>query len=237
MTENLIKSSARKDKFGEVYTPKEVVKQMCNEVGDIMYETKSTVIEPACGNGNFLVEVVERKMQGLFNRYDYRIRGGENGKEYNPILNEELNFDILRAVSSIYGIDIQYDNVIESRERMLDVVKDWYSQMVGKNMGKSMIDSVNFILEHNIIHGDFIGCNMWRHESSGVEQDNLSVIEWTFIDTKNVYTRTVKMEEFKMADLQAGLNLICRESDTVNISDIAKLTLSSNGDDEEMYDI
>lgn len=129
MKEKLIKSKERVKNFAEVFTPAWLVKDMCDltdrdsekKIGDIF----TTVLEPACGNGNFLVEILERKLK-----------------------NCKTELDITRALMSVYGVDIQADNVVEAKERMYKIVEasgipfDAYA--------------VGLILNVNIQQGDFL---------------------------------------------------------------------------------
>lgn len=90
-----IKSKERVKKFAEVFTAEREVKAMCDLVNDCCNNIKATFLEPTCGNGNFLVEIIRRKLA--------------NCKSEN---------DIITAFNSIYGIDIQEDNVRECRRRL-----------------------------------------------------------------------------------------------------------------------
>lgn len=102
MTEKLIKSKERVKKHGEVFTPEWVVKEMCDnlvEHGDKdVFMPEKTFLEPTCGTGNFLVEILERKLARC--------------KDWN---------DVLTSIQSIYGVDIMADNVEESRKRMFEL--------------------------------------------------------------------------------------------------------------------
>lgn len=115
--EKLIKSKERVSKFAEVYTPSFVVKDMCDLVGDTLKELKSKVLEPACGNGNFLVEILDRKLS---------------------LITHNFGLNALIAVSSLYGIE---DNCKECRERLYTLVlsygetdKDILRKILGKNI-------------------------------------------------------------------------------------------------------
>ena len=94
----IIKSKQRVKDFAEVYTPEFIVKDMCDLIPvEIWDNIESTFFEPACGNGNFLVEILARK--------------------YSRCKNEK---DGLKALSSIVGVDIQADNCHETRVRLLE---------------------------------------------------------------------------------------------------------------------
>lgn len=119
----LIKSKERVHDFAEVYTPSWLVKDMCNLIPqEIWNDIDKTFLEPACGNGNFLVEILNRKLN-LCNTYQ----------------------DGLRALKSITGIDVQADNVEETKERLLNIYQSKYSDGVEK---------AKEILDKQIIHGN-----------------------------------------------------------------------------------
>ena len=129
MTEKLIKSKQRVSDFGEVFTPKHIVKDMCDLVPEEMWvNVETTFLEPACGTGNFLAEILERKFK--------LCKDWEDG---------------LRALKSVYGIDIQMDNVIEARQRLFDM----YIAKFPKSPALSGIMAAQ-ILASNIVCGDFI---------------------------------------------------------------------------------
>lgn len=99
---NQIKSKKRVKEFAEVFTPDFIVKDMCDLIPSEIWENiESTFLEPACGNGNFLVEIYARKL--------------EHCKDEK---------DGLKALASIVGIDIQQDNVDESRLRLRSMFLD-----------------------------------------------------------------------------------------------------------------
>ncbi len=100
----------------------------------------SRFLEPACGTGNFLAEVLERKLHVVETRY------GKSQLEYerNAIL----------AVSAVYGIDILEDNVLQCRHRLAEIFDRDYSRLFRSNANDDCRASVRYILERNIIHGD-----------------------------------------------------------------------------------
>lgn len=92
-SESLIKSKARVKELGEVFTPAVLVSEMLDKLSPDCWGRKKTFLEPSCGTGNFLVQILERKLAA----------------GHSP----------LQALSTIYGIDIMRDNIIESRKRLL----------------------------------------------------------------------------------------------------------------------
>lgn len=122
-----IKSKDRVNKFAEVFTAEREVKAMCDLIPDDVWQNiDSTFLEPACGNGNFLAEILERKL--------------------NLCENVEQG---LRALKSVYGIDIQQDNVEESKQRL-------FNMFVKKFPNASALTGIEAatILEQNIICGN-----------------------------------------------------------------------------------
>jgi len=93
---SLIKSKSRVKSLGEVFTPPALVNEMLDKLPtDIFTTSEKTFIDPACGNGNFLVEILQRK-----------IDGGSTPTQ---------------ALSTTYGIDIMMDNIVECRQRLLKI--------------------------------------------------------------------------------------------------------------------
>lgn len=99
----LIKSKSRVKDFGEVYTPPHIVSDMCDLLPEGMWQPEKTFLEPSCGNGAFLAEILHRKL--------LRCRTAE---------------DVRTAVGSICGTDILPDNVAEARERMRSIVAEQF---------------------------------------------------------------------------------------------------------------
>ena len=122
-----IKSKERVNKFAEVFTAEREVKAMCDLIpSEVWEDIDSRFLESACGNGNFLAEIFERKLS--------RCESAEQG---------------LNALRSIYGIDIQQDNVEESKQRLFDM----FVKQFPKAPAITAIVAAQ-ILEHNIICGD-----------------------------------------------------------------------------------
>jgi SAM-dependent methyltransferase len=100
----------------------------------------SRFLEPACGTGNFLAEILERKLRVV------KIRYGKSQLEFE-------RYSIL-AVSSIYGIDIQEDNIQQCRDRLFEIFNLNYLRLFKNRSSDDCRESVRYVLERNIIHGD-----------------------------------------------------------------------------------
>lgn len=139
--EDLVLSKNRVEYHGEVLTPPNIVSDMLDLVSkefscEIGKDTGTlpldkTFLEPSCGTGNFLVQILNRKL--------------------NVARTEK---EIFTAVSTIYGIDIQDDNVLESRLRLLEIVEEKYKSITGEDITVTFLEIIADVLEKNIILGN-----------------------------------------------------------------------------------
>ena len=138
--EKQVISKKRVTDHGEVYTSKREVNAMLDLVKQEAERIESRFLEPACGTGNFLTGILDRKLRVVESRY------GKSQLEYerNAVL----------AVSSIYGIDILEDNVVECRKRLFDIFDQKYSSLFKEAVKEECRDAVKYILEKNIIWGN-----------------------------------------------------------------------------------
>lgn len=138
--EKQVISKKRVADHGEVLTGKREVNAMLDLVKSETERIDSRFLEPACGTGNFLTEILERKLRVVEARY---------GKS-------QLDFEryAILAVSSIYGIDILEDNVQQCRHRLFGIFDLSYLRLFRNQTNDSCRESVRYILERNIIWGD-----------------------------------------------------------------------------------
>lgn len=139
-TDNQVKSKQRVRDFGEVYTPQHLVNAMLDLVKHETERIDSRFLEPACGNGNFLAEVLRRKLTVV----DYRYSKSQAEWERYAII----------AVSSIYGVDILEDNAQECRERLFSIFDERYTTLYKDKCKEECRRSVRFLLSRNILWGD-----------------------------------------------------------------------------------
>ena len=139
-----IKSKERVAKHGEVFTNEREVKAMLDLVKDETNKIDSTFLEPACGDGNFLVEIIHRKLAfiGKCKKPNYK----RDQPEYEKAM--------LRAVGSIYGIDIMQDNVKECVARLYKVVCDEYEKQFKDTYLEDVEHCIRYILSRNIVCGN-----------------------------------------------------------------------------------
>lgn len=138
--DSVVISKQRVTDHGEVLTGTREVNAMLDLVKQETERIESRFLEPACGNGNFLAEILERKLRVVESRY---------GKS-------QLDFErkAVMAVCSIYGIDILPDNVTACRARLFGIFDQSYTARFKKSAKDECRDAVKYILERNIIHGD-----------------------------------------------------------------------------------
>lgn len=139
MNEQVV-SKQRVADHGEVLTGRREVNAMLDLVKSETERIDSRFLEPACGTGNFLAEILERKLRVVEARY------GKSQLEYE-------RYAIL-AVSSVYGIDILEDNVRECHQRLFGIFDLNYLRLFKGKSHDDCRESVRYILERNIIHGD-----------------------------------------------------------------------------------
>ena len=134
-----VKSKKRVSDHGEVLTGKREVNAMLDLVKQESERIESRFLEPACGNGNFLTVILERKLAVVEKRY---------GKS-------QLDFErnAVQSVSSLYGIDILADNVSQCRERLFEIFDKVYERLFPDTSKPTCRDAVRFILVRNIVWG------------------------------------------------------------------------------------
>ena len=133
---SLVRSKQRVTDHGEVFTPTEIVEAMINLVADEAERIDSRFLEPACGSGNFLIPVLDRKLATVRTRYG----GSDFEKHHHALL----------ALMSIYGIEILEDNVHECRQNLLET----FTSFVGSDAGQDCVDAATAVLAANIVQGD-----------------------------------------------------------------------------------
>ncbi|WP_428060649.1 SAM-dependent DNA methyltransferase [Candidatus Avelusimicrobium stercoris] len=138
--EQQIKSERRVADFGEVLTARREVEAMLDLVKNEAERIDSRFLEPACGTGNFLVAILERKLKTLQARYRTK--------------QADFEAQLLSALGSIYGIDLLEDNVKESRQRLFELAVQAYQDSLRKKPDETFQNLIRFVLSKNIQQGD-----------------------------------------------------------------------------------
>lgn len=140
MEKDQVKSKERVRNHGEVFTNQREVNAMLDLVKEETENIESTFLEPACGDGNFLAEILKRKLSVVKERY------------HNQLDNYEMYS--ISAIASIYGVDILQDNVNDCIERLYDIWLQEYTKVMKTNADDRAKQSCHFILTKNILCGD-----------------------------------------------------------------------------------
>jgi hypothetical protein len=166
---DLIKSKQRVADHGEVFTPPWLVEKMLDLVKGETERIDSRFLEPACGSGNFLVPILQRKLAAVEARY---------GKaEF------EKRHYALVALASLYGIELLADNIGECRANMLDV----FAQYLGLTEDDDVYRAASQFLSTNLIHGDAM-------TMKGADGEPLTVVEWSYIGKGKFNRRDFRLD-------------------------------------------
>lgn len=131
-----VKSKQRVADHGEVFTPPWMVEAMLDLVKGETERIDSRFLEPACGSGNFLVQILRRKLAAVELKY---------GKS-----DFEKRHYALLGVMCAYGIELLPDNITECRANMLEIFAD-YLQLEESD---PLYKAASYVLSQNLIHGD-----------------------------------------------------------------------------------
>lgn len=169
-----INKKQRISKHGEVFTNEREVVAMLDLVKDETERIDSRFLEPACGDGNFLIKILERKLSVVKRRYS------KNAEDYE-------RYSIL-ALSSIYGVELQEDNTIICRNRLYDYWNSEYSKNCKDNANEETKKSANFIINRNILNGDALSLK----DSKG---NPIIFSEWTLLNSNLVKRRDFRLDQ------------------------------------------
>lgn len=133
---DIVRSRQRVIDHGEVFTPRWLVDDMLDLVKDESERIDSRFLEPACGSGNFLIPVLERKLTTVRSRY---------GKSDF----ENRHFALL-ALMSIYGIELLEDNALECRANLLTT----FARYLKVEPSDTTYLAAQEVLGANIVQGD-----------------------------------------------------------------------------------
>lgn len=160
---NLVKSKQRVADHGEVFTPPWMVEAMLDLVKHETERIDARFLEPACGSGNFMVQILRRKLAAVECKY---------GKS-----DFERQHYALLGLMCIYGIELLADNIAECRANMLEVFAD-YLQL---DETDDLYRAATYVLQHNLVHGDAL--TMRNHHGQAI-----TFAEWAYLG-KGKYQR------------------------------------------------
>lgn len=183
-----IKSKERVNNHGEVFTSEREVNAMLDLVKNESERIESRFLEPACGTGNFLIEVMRRKLDVVEKRYK------KSQLEYE-------RYAVI-AVSSLYGVDILEDNVIHCRERLFDYFNERYTKLFKQSCKEECRKSIQIILNRNILWGDAL-----TMKSVCGKEDPIVFSEWSAVNGSMIKRRDYSLAHLLVYQPMDGHNL------------------------------
>jgi len=191
LKEEIIKSKERVKEFAEVYTPENIVCDMLDLIPKSDFGIHTTFLEPSCGNGNFIEKILERKFKLCKSKHD-----------------------VLYSLGTVYGIDIQPDNVEECKERIEKMMLRFGGEVAETyNTNK---DLVHTILDLNIVEGDFLTLDV----------KDIVLVDWEFYKTR-------KKGDKKYSCKQISLFGLCKKEE--NKAPVTNKTLKENPNQGKLF--
>ena len=179
-----IKSRSRVAERGEVFTAEREVKAMCDLVKGETERIESRFLEPACGEGAFLKEILKRKLSEVKRIY---AKSASDFEKYS-----------LLALSSLYGIDIMKDNASICRENLYKIWFFEYAKCCSRQITEYQQDesqkSAHYILERNILCGNALSLKEVDENQNDTEKP-IIFSEWSLIGEK------IKRRDFSFREL------------------------------------
>ncbi len=198
-----IKSKKRVIEYGEVFTPRFIVNAMLDLVKQETERIDSRFLEPACGTGNFLTEILERKLKVVEKRY------GKSQLEYER--------HAVLAVSSLYGIEILEDNAQECRQRLFAVFDEAYTRLFKEKTKEQCRETVRYILKRNIVHGDALSLR-----TVGENPQPIVFPEWSLVNGSLLKRRDFAFHELVNHSATQELPLFSDQGEKVFIPEPVK---------------
>jgi len=174
MLERQVKSKQRVSDHGEVFTAEREVNAMLDLVKPETERIDSRFLEPACGEGAFLIEILRRKLEVVKSRY------GKSPYDYE-------RYAVL-AVTSIYGVDILQDNVEICRQRLYELWDKAYTANAKAQANEQCREVVRFILRKNILCGDAL--TMKQGDGTPI-----TFAEWSLVTETQIKRRDYALDE------------------------------------------
>lgn len=153
---SLVKSKQRVADHGEVFTPAWLVTAMLDLVKGETERIDSRFLESACGSGNFLVQILRRKLAAVELKY---------GKS-----DFERRHYALLALMCVYGIELLPDNIVECRANLLDIFAEYLTLAPADDLYRAAF----YVLSQNLVHGDAL--TMRTHDALPI-----TFAEWGYL--------------------------------------------------------
>ncbi len=175
-----IKSRDRVVNHGEVFTNEREVSAMLDMVTSECERIESRFLEPACGEGNFLVEVLCRKLIVVKKVY------GKSASDYER--------NAFLALSSLYGVELLFDSVLACRKRLFEVFLAEYGKICKNQISNVFVDSIKTVINMNILCGNALSMKMVDIEQNDIDKP-IIFSEWTLVTGNKVKRRDFRLDE------------------------------------------
>ena len=166
---SLFKSKQRVADHGEVFTPAWMVEAMLDLVEGETERIDSRFLEPACGSGNFLVRVLQRKLSAV------EIKFGKSDFERRQYA--------LLALMCIYGVELLADNIAECRANLLEIFADF----LDLEEPDGLYHAACYVVSQNLVHGDAL--TMRTHDGQPI-----TFAEWGYLGKGKFQRRDFRLE-------------------------------------------
>jgi len=171
---NGVKSKQRVADHGEVFTPAWMVEVMLDLVKGESERIDSRFLEPACGDGNFLVQVLRRKLAAVELKY---------GKS-----DFERRHYALLAVMCIYGIELLADNIADCSTNLLEILAEYLSL----DEADELYHAASYVLSQNLVHGDAL--KMCTHTGEAI-----TFAEWGYLGKGKFQRRDFRLDTLTLS--------------------------------------
>jgi transcription-repair coupling factor (superfamily II helicase) len=184
-----IKSKERVRDLAEVFTNEREINSMLDLIEEdkkgFTYRIATTFLEPSCGTGNFLIKILERKLEKI--------------KTLKPFSKRNIEKYLILAISTMYGVDISKENVVETRARLRNHLKEFYDMNLNAQIPtEGFYESIEYVLKKNIILGDML--------------EGRELI--FFSEFKQVKSKKNQFQEmvFALTDMESGVEKIVKKA-------------------------
>lgn len=190
-----IKTKQRVADHGEVFTAEREVNAMLDLVKQETERVDSRFLEPACGDGNFLAEILRRKLEAAKKR-------ATPPRKKKPLPLEFEKQSVI-AMGSIYGVEILQDNVIACRERLFEIWDNEYQTICKGEVNEDCRNTVRFILERNILCGNALSLKAVDENGEDTEQP-IVFSEWAFVMGTKMQRKDFRFDKLLAGDYNAS---------------------------------
>ena len=166
---SLVRSKQRVADHGEVFTPAWMVEAMLNLVKEETERIDSRFLEPACGSGNFLAQILRRKLAAVEVKYG---RSDFERRHY-----------ALLGLMCIYGIELLPDNIVECRANLLEPFAEYLNLAQADDLYRAAL----YVLSQNLVHGDALTMR-------GQDGSPITFAEWGYLGKGKFQRRDFRLD-------------------------------------------